>query len=108
MSDISYILTAQAYKPDLVKDEDWPDFDENFHDLLTQGACAEVLPAFGKPEFARTFEAMYERRIKEFKSYLNPSPGLVTVASDVQSGASGNSPRAPWIRGVHRGLASSQ
>lgn len=104
-ADISYILTAQAYKPDLVNDEDWPEFDDQYHDLLTMGAASEVLSAFGKGEMARTYEGMYRDRLKEFRSYVDPSPGLIQTAADVQSG-SGVVPRRPWIAGVHRGLSN--
>jgi hypothetical protein len=103
--DISYILTAQAYKPDLVNDEDWPEFDDQFHDLLTMGAAAEVLGVFGKPEMGRTYAGMYKERFGEYRSYVDPSPNLIQTAADVQSSAGGQAPRPPWIAGVHRGIA---
>ena len=109
-SDTSYILTAQSAKPDLLNDEDWPEFDELFHDLLTNGACAEVLPAFGKPSYAQMYSAMYENRIKEFQSYVDPLPSLVQESANVQSNSisGGRGSRGPWVAGVHRGLAAGQ
>lgn len=106
-ADITYTLSAMAYKPDLVHDEDWPEFDDDFHDLLDYGGAEEVLPAFGKPDYAKSFGNMFTERMREYRSWIDPKPNLVQQFADVQLGPV-NLPRHPWIRGVHSGLAKGQ
>jgi hypothetical protein len=106
-SAITYTVRAMAFKPDLVFDEDWPEIDEDFHNLLVFGACAEVLPAFGKAGYAAMLKSMYDDKLSSFQSLVDPRPNLVLQASDVHAG-SANLPRHPWIKGVHRSLADAQ
>ena len=104
-ADITYKLSSMSYRPDLVNNEDWPEIDEDFHDLLTYGACMECLPTFGKGAYAVMFRGLFDQRLKEYSSWLDPSPNLVQVFADVQSGIN-YTPRFPWIKGVHYGLAT--
>tara|TARA_R100000315_G_scaffold62430_1_gene43958 strand:+ start:3305 stop:4306 length:1002 start_codon:yes stop_codon:yes gene_type:complete len=106
-SVITYTVRAMAFKPDLVFDEDWPEIDEDFHNLLVYGACAEILPAFGKAGYASMMKSMYDDKLSSFQSLVDPRPNLVLQASDVHAG-SANLPRHPWIKGVHRSLADAQ
>ena len=102
-----YNLSAMAYKPDLVDDEDWPEFDEDFHDLLDLGACARILPLFGKTTYAEQMKEDFTGRMKEYLSLVDPKPNLIQQMANVQMGTA-TLPRHPWISGVHRGLAKSQ
>jgi len=100
---MSYKLWAYAYKPELVRNEDWPEIDDYFHNLILWGAGQEVLPSFGKNDVARSFENMYAQRIREYRSSVDMNPGLTQTFSDVQMGATGRI--GPWIPGVDFGLA---
>lgn len=100
----TYTLRAVAYKPDLVNDDDWPEIDEDFHDLIEYGAGSDVLPTFGKESVAVLYADKFRERIREYKSYVDPTPNLIGVFENVQMGR--YLPRSPWIPGVHRGLAT--
>ena len=102
-----YTVQAMAFKPDLLFDEDWPEFDEDFHDLLTLGAASEALPSFGKPQYALILGAKFEKRLSMYQTLVDPKPNLMLQAADVHAGATGL-PRTPWIKGVSRGYADAQ
>tara|TARA_R110002110_G_scaffold148832_2_gene339991 strand:+ start:1593 stop:2888 length:1296 start_codon:yes stop_codon:yes gene_type:complete len=101
-----YILRASAWKPDLVNDEDWPDIDNYFHNLILYGAGIEVLPSFGKDETAVLFKQMYTERISEYRSGVKRDPNMTQTFADVQMGRI--LPRTPYIPGVHMGIAKAQ
>jgi hypothetical protein len=103
---LTYTVRANAFKPDLVDDVDWPDFHEDYHDLLIYGAAEECFPAFGKGDDALMFGAKFRDGIKEYKGNADASPNLIHTMRDVTMGAS--LPHKPWIPGVDRGLAASQ
>lgn len=102
----SYTLTAMAFKPDLVNDHDWPDFDDQYHDLLDYGAGQEVLPSLGKPDLAVMLGDLFDQRFKEFKTQVDPRPDLIQTYADVTIG--NTMPNRPWIEGVDRGLATGE
>jgi len=95
---LTYTLRAMAYKPDLVHDEDWPDFDEDFHDLLDLLAGEQILPSFGKREVAVTFGILGRQRMKEFRGQVDRDHNTVLQFADVQMGTF--MPVEPWIPGV--------
>ena len=101
-----YILRASAWKPDLVKDEDWPDIDDYFHNLILYGAGIEVLPSFGKDDTALLYRQMYNERISEYRSGVKRDPNLTQTFADIQMGRL--LPRTPYIPGVHMGVAKAQ
>ena len=101
-----YVLRASAWKPDLVKDEDWPDIDDYFHNLILYGAGVEVLPSFGKDDTAMLFKQMYTERISEYRSGVKRDSNLTQTFADVQMGRM--LPRTPYIPGVHLGVAKAQ
>ena len=102
----TYTLRAMGYKPDLVNDDDWPDYDENFHDLLLYGPGAEVLPSFGQENVALQYNQIFQQRWREFKRMVDPSPNLVQTFADISMGR--YMPIEPYIKGVHYGLATGQ
>lgn len=102
----TYTLRAMAYKPDLVNDDDWPDFDENFHDLLLYGPGAEVLPSFGQENLSVQYAQLFNQRWREYKRMVDPAPNLVQTFADVSMGR--YMPIEPYIKGVHYGLARGQ
>ena len=102
----TYTLRAMGYKPDLVNDVDWPDYDENFHDLLLYGPGAEVLPSFGQENVALQYNQIFQQRWREFKRMVDPSPNLVQTFADISMGR--YMPIEPYIKGVHYGLATGQ
>jgi hypothetical protein len=105
-ASLTYTLRAMAYKPDLVEDDDWPDIDENFHDLLLYGPGMEVLPSFGQENIAQLYGGLFQKRWKEFQTMIDPKPNLVQTFADVSMGS--RMPIEPYIKGVHYGLAVGQ
>jgi|TARA_R100001086_G_scaffold34615_1_gene15620 hypothetical protein len=103
---LTYTIRAMAYKPDLVNDEDWPDFDENFHDLLDLLAGEQILPFFGKRDTASMYGILGRQRMKEFRGQVDRDHNTVLQFADVQMGTF--MPVEPWIPGVHYGLATGQ
>ena len=81
---ISYTVRAMATKPELINDYDWPEFDEQYHDILTLLSAGEVLPLFGKQEMATQFLAQGNQRLQEFKNALDVKPNITHVLDNVQ------------------------
>ena len=100
----TYTIRANAYKPDLVNNEDWPDFDDHYHDLLTFIAGSVVLPTLGKPDVGLLYNQYAKDLMNEFLGSVDRKPNAYLVSNDVSMGP--QIPRHPWIPGVHRGLAT--
>ncbi len=97
---ITYTIRAWSFKPDLVNDEDWPEFDEDFHDMLVSGAAASVLAGFGKENEGRKQFAEFTQRMKDFRKQVDKRPNVVRTFSDVTNAP--RVPRRPLITGVDR------
>ena len=98
-SAITYTVRALSYLPDLVNDEDWPEIDEDYHDLLLYGAGMEVLPSFGKADVAALFKRMYDEMLKRYLGEVaNDQPNVIKVFHEVQLGSI--LPARPLIPGV--------
>ena len=89
---------------DLVNDEDWPDFDDHYHDLLHLIAGSHVLPTLGKPDVGILYGQYGKDMMEDFKGAVDKKPNAYLISNDVSMGP--QSPRHPWIPGVHRGLAT--
>jgi len=107
-SAITYNVRAEMRKPPLVNDEDWPEFDQEFHDLLIWGTTKDLLPTIGKSGTADRHRETFEQRMLDFAAEKNYRPAAIHVFADVQSyvGAQ-NRPGRPQIAGVDFGLASN-
>jgi hypothetical protein len=103
---LTYTIAANAFKPSLADDTDWPEFDEDYHDLLVIGAQIDTFAVFGKGDQLDGLKVEWRIRMKEYKSYIDPSPNLIQYMTDVSMGE--QLPNRPWVAGVHRGLASAQ
>lgn len=79
----TYTVRCLMRKPALVNDDDWPDFDEQFHDLLLYEAGKEILPHYGKAEQAQLFAVEAARRMKKLKDLASPRPNRQYVFDDV-------------------------
>ena len=81
----TYTVRAIARKPDLLNDEDWPEIDEDFHNVLEWGAAAEVLPHIGKQEHSDRFAAKYRDGLREYKGLQQAERNRLRVFADVTS-----------------------
>lgn len=81
---LTYTIRAMATKPELINDYDWPEFDDQFHDILTLLAAGEVLPLFGKQELATQYLGQGNQRLQEFKNALDVKPNITHVLDNVQ------------------------
>ena len=98
-SAITYTVRALAYLPDLINNEDWPEIDEDYHDLLLYGAGVEVLPSFGKADVAVLFKKMYDDMLKRYLGEVaKDQPNVIKVFHEVQLGPI--LPARPLIPGV--------
>ena len=104
---ITYTIRADMRKPPLVNDEDWPEFDQEFHDLLIFGVTMDLLPTLGQSSVADRHRSTFERRWREFEGVTNDTQGGFHVFANVQAASQGWSqrPSRPLIQGVDRGLA---
>lgn len=106
-ASITYNIRCEMRKPPLVNDSDWPDFDQDFHDLLVWGTTKDLLPALGQTSTGDRHRVTYENRLQTFRRTKDERPGVLLVFSDVQSGYQGaQRPPTPWIPGIDSGLAS--
>ena len=94
-SALTYTIRAIMRKPDLRKDEDWPEIDEEFHNLIVWGAAAEVLPAQGLFPESQAYSRRFDAGIKTYKDAVGMSqPNRIRVFADVTTSR----------RGFHRPL----
>lgn len=95
---LTYTIRAWGFKPDLVNDEDWPEFDEDFHDLLVLGAAASTLSAFGKEREGQKSLGEFMARMRDFKRQHDPRPNQIKIFTDVTNRPS--IPRRPLVTGI--------
>jgi hypothetical protein len=94
----SYTVRSEMRKPDLVSDEDWPEVDEDFHNIIVWGAGADVLPNVGKSNQADRLRRDYEEGLMEALNAQGDHAGRVRTFSDLD--LSSSHPRRPVIKGV--------
>lgn len=108
----TYTVRALQEVPPLTNDDDWPQFDENYHQLLTYIAGIEVLPAFGKQSLADRFQAVAfgpsgkTGLMAEFLSNGDPEPDLVFTFSNIQNEPKAHLPHRQPVIGIDYGLVS--
>lgn len=102
---IVYTLRAEMRKPPLVNDTDWPEFDQEYHDLLIWGVTKDWLPTVGKGSVAAVHRASYKDRMSQFRGESDPGVNTIFVFSNVQVAAGvSQRPQRPQIPGVDVGL----
>ena len=95
---LTYTIRAIMRKPELVDDEDWPEINEDFHNLIVWGAAAEVLPLVGKTSISDRYRRDFENGISRFASGQQVEPNRVRVFADVTTHIQQSS--RPLISGV--------
>jgi hypothetical protein len=104
---ITYTVRAEMRKPPLVNDGDWPEFDQEYHDLLVWGTTKDMLSTIGKVETADRHRATYNERLRKFTGDVNDTPGAIWIFANVQTQAGfAQRPIRPQIQGVDFGLVS--
>ena len=105
---ITYNLRAEMRKPPLVNDSDWPEFDQDFHDLLVWGSTKELLPGLGKGSTGAAHRLTYKDRMARFTREKEPASSAVFVFSNVQAAVGiQQRPMRPLIGGVDIGLGTA-
>lgn len=99
---INLQIRAMVTKPDLINDNDWPEFDDQYHDILTLLGAGEVLPLFGKQDLATQYLGMGNQRLQEFKNHLDVKPNITHVLDNVQMTVPGGRIGQP-VRGIDFG-----
>lgn len=94
----TYTVRAIMRKPDLLNDEDWPEIDEDFHNVIVWGAAAEVLPSIGKQGHSDRFRLDYETGLGEFEGSQQVEHNRTRVFADVTTEP--NVSMRPRIKGV--------
>ena len=96
---LTYTIRAIMRKPDLKKDEDWPEIDEEFHNLIVWGSAAEVLPAQGLFPESQSYGRRFDVGVKSYKDAVGMSqPNRIRVFADVTTARRGSN--RPLIPGV--------
>lgn len=95
---LTYTVRAIMRKPELVDDEDWPEINEDFHNLLVWGAAAEMLPLVGKTSISDRFRRDFENGLARFSSGQQVEPNRVRVFADVSTQIQRSA--RPLIKGV--------
>lgn len=98
---ITYTVRAEMRKPPLVNDTDWPEIDQEYHDLLVWGTTKDILPTVGKSSTGDRHRVTFEDRLEEFVSGRDDSGNHIWIFANVQSSQrfSARAPR-PLIQGV--------
>ena len=92
-------------KPPLVNDTDWPEFDQEYHDLLIWGVTKDWLPTVGKGSVAAVHRASYKDRMAQFRGESDSGVNAIFVFGNVQVAAGvSQRPQRPQIPGVDVGL----
>lgn len=99
-SVINYDVRSMARKPDLLNDDDWPQIQEDFHQLLVDGPGPELMLAAGKPQQAQRMQADFDVLLPVFKARAQYRPNKVGIFKDVQSNPRGIADDRPIIEGV--------
>jgi|TARA_R100001530_G_scaffold88287_2_gene61493 hypothetical protein len=96
---ITYTVRAIMRKPDLVNDEDWPEVDDEFHNVIVWGAAAEVMPSVGKIPQSQLMTRNFQDGLRHYKQAMGMTqPNRIRVMSDVTTS---RMPHArPLIKGV--------
>tara|TARA_R110000751_G_scaffold43137_1_gene99786 strand:+ start:1460 stop:2434 length:975 start_codon:yes stop_codon:yes gene_type:complete len=95
---ITYTVRSEMRKPDLLNDSDWPDIDEDFHNIIVWGAGADVLPNVGKGNQADRLRRDYEEGLSEALNAQGDHPGRIRTFADLDVGS--EYPRRPQVKGV--------
>ena len=104
---ITYTIRAEMRKPPLVNDGDWPEFDQEYHDLLIWGVTQDLLPTLGKPTTADSHRQTFQERFDELIGGVQDEPSAIWVFGNVQARPGGGQrPFRPQIQGVDFGLVS--
>ncbi len=82
---VTYTIRAEMRKPPLVNDTDWPEIDQEYHDLLVWGTTKDLLPALGKGPTGDRHRATFKDRMGEFLAFKDPTENHIWVFSNVQS-----------------------
>ncbi len=97
-SALSLTVRAIMRKLPLLYDEDWPQFDDDFHDLLVTGPGSELMPTVGKNSLAGKLNAQFDRNFERFKSAQGRRPNQIMTFQDVTTMAVPDD--RPRIKGV--------
>jgi hypothetical protein len=82
---LTYNVRAIMQVPDLVNDDDWPQFDSDYHDLLISGPGSEVLPLVGKRNLGAQMANEYARKSDTFAGTQQRKPNLILGFTNVSN-----------------------
>lgn len=99
-SALTYNVRCLMRRPDLVKDQDWPEIDQDFQGTILRGALAEVLPSVGKTSQAQMYAQRFEMDMKKYQGIHGAQPNRIRTMSDISDGISTRAIRRPQIKGV--------
>jgi hypothetical protein len=100
-SVITYNVRCEMRKAPLINDSDWPEFDQNYHQLLIWGVNKTLLPGLGKAATADRHRLAYDDMLKDFLGSQNASEHNIYIFADVQSKSGARErPFPPYILGV--------
>lgn len=100
-SAITYTVRAIMRKPDLVDDDDWPDIDQDFHELLIYGPAAVLLPGIGMEPAAQTHSKWFQHRYEKFMDSQKRRPSRVRSFNNVHTNNVLRPPHKPLIKNVN-------
>jgi hypothetical protein len=96
---LTYSIRAEMRKPPLVEDDDWPEIEQEYHDLLIYGAAIDLLPKVGLLEAGLAMKDTFDKRLKEYLARQRDEFELPRVATfaNVWNHSAGASIRRPRI-----------
>lgn len=85
--DSALSLTVQGVmrKPPLVRDDDWPQFDPDYHHLLVSGPASELLAVVGKSGLANKMLRDYTLGLDDFKGTQSRRPNRFVTFGNVSN-----------------------
>ena len=98
----TYILSAEMRMPPLVEDEDWPEIESGFHDLIWRGVIQDLFPKIGLSIVSDKMRDTLDDRMDEFLEFNGAQPVNRTLVFANVWSESGNRQRSnrPRISGV--------
>tara|TARA_R110001583_G_scaffold42423_1_gene134766 strand:- start:3412 stop:4389 length:978 start_codon:yes stop_codon:yes gene_type:complete len=98
---ITYTVDCELRKPPLISDDDWPELNEDFHDLLVEGPAGVLLPTFGRTSAGDRHRTRYRERLDLFRQVEGSSIRRSRKFADVMRLTGSIRPGGPRIEGIN-------
>lgn len=96
---LTYTVECQRRKPPLIDDDDWPEIDEDYHELLVAGPAGTLLPNFGRTTAGDRYRTRYRELLTNYKTAAGGTIRRARRFANVMNRSTSNF-RRPRIAGI--------